>query len=96
MGHGHLFEENLFGAGFRLPFDFEIGAKLVKILFILPGRTVRAARKPCVSEFRLTTALPSRVRGPVDSCALRRFASSCFSETISHLLAQGYAGGGAE
>ena len=41
-----------------------------------PGMTTAAAVSPCRTALRLTTIFPRTVRGPVDTTAFRRFASS--------------------
>ncbi len=42
------------------------------------GRITDFANRPCLSALNFTRALPVGVRGPVERCALRLLASSCF------------------
>src|SRR5258708_2103003 len=49
------------------------------------GRRLMWPVRPWRRLLRLELDWPMAVFGPVDFCALRRFASSCFSETIIHL-----------
>ena len=47
--------------------------------------TACEAVRPCLTAFCETTALPWRLRGPVDLWALRRLARTCFSVLITFI-----------